>query len=436
MKRILHRAAAGALAGGLLLGGVAPGAFAQEFEDLPYAFEQERCETFQAARPGTLTDAWHLKRLGMDRVWQLATGRDVKVAVIDTGVSGLGSPYLPRERLQGLDFVGQTEAELRGEKADCLHGTLVASLIAAGRHDDGALHQDTNFAGIAPDAQILAYRALTASPPGADDAQAAPVEDSLLPVARAVDRAVEDGAHIINLSLTVQAGVAFFDEFQAAIEAALAAGVIVVAASGNGHGEAALFPASFPGVIAVGMSTPGDSADPLSYRHSPVTVGAPGVDIVALAPSQPVDDTATAANQAFHTADAGTSYAAPLVSGVLALMIHYDRQMGRPPLTPATAAQRLADTADPPPATAPDPQLGHGIVNPLRALLQARPAEPDDEATTAVEEPAPPPAPEPVDATVPALGLGVAVGSVLLVGMGVVAAIAIPAATRRPPSTG
>lgn len=430
MKRILQRAALGAVACGLLLSGAAVGATAQE--ELPYRFEEERCDTFQAARPETLTDAWHLQRLRMNDVWPLATGAGVKVAVIDTGISTLGSAYFERGRVQALDFIGRSEDEINKQvKVDCLHGTFVASIIGGGQRDGAPVHQATNFTGIAPDVEILSYRALSQSAVQVDEGQQAPPPDSLEPVVHAVDRAIADGAQIINLSLTVQRSVPFFDELEAAIERALAANVIVVAAAGNsGQNIGALFPASFPGVIAVGMSEPGDSAHPMSYAWSPVTVGAPGTDIIALAPSPPDQGGATSANQAFHT-DTGTSFAAPVVSGLIALMIDYDAQLGRDPLTPATAADRLAGTADPPPATAPDRQLGYGIVNPLRALTDTRPGAETEES--AAFTPTPPPLfePEESDATLPALGLGVAVGAVLLVGVGVVTAIAVPAAMRR-----
>lgn len=431
MKKFLQRTAASALAGGLLLSCAAAGAGADTVAELPYVFEQARCASFEAERADNLRDAWHLQRLKMDDVWPLATGKGVKVAVIDTGVSVLGSPYFDRGRVEGLDFIGHSEDELEKKvKVDCLHGTFVTSLLAAGRRDDGPVHQATNFAGIAPDAQILFYRTLSQSVRQVKEGEQAPPPDSLLPAVNAVDQAVADGAQIINLSWTVPSSVPYFAEFEAAIQRALAAEVIVVAAAGNSLGGGSLFPASFPGVISVGMSAPGDSPDPESHASPNVTVGAPGVDMLALAPSTPEQGTVTSANQAFHTGK-GTSYAAPIVSGVLALMIEFDARVNRPPLTPAAAAERLAATADPPPASAPDRQLGYGIVNPLRALMDIRPAA-ESTGEGQEQEPTEEPTPEPeaADLGVPALGLGIAVGSVVLVSLGVVAAIAIPAARR------
>ncbi|OMG54287.1 S8 family serine peptidase [Tessaracoccus sp. ZS01] len=428
MKRYLGRATAAAMTAGILLSNAAVGASAEEAD----VFRPTRCEINQPTPEGQLLDAWHLQRLNMDEVWRLATGKGVTVAVIDTGVSTAGSLYFDPDQVQGFDFVGVSDDERdKKVKVDCLHGTFVTSLLAAGLRPDGStVHPLTNFAGIAPDVEVLAYRALAHSAVQPDEGQQAPAPESLEPAVRAVNAAVDAQVDIINLSLTVQRDVPFFDEFEAAIHRALSAGIVVVAAAGNGDQNVGpLFPASFPGVISVGMSTEQESAHPQSYAWSRVEIGAPGAGIVGLAPSQD-DRNATTANQAFHL-DTGTSFAAPIVSGVIALMLEYDAATGRERASAAELLTRLQLTADPPPATAPDAQLGWGIVNPLRAVLDTRPAPMSSEAAEFVAPPAPTPEPEPVDARMPVLGLGVAVGAVLMVGLGVVAAIAIPAASRR-----
>lgn len=433
MKRNLWRTTAGMLAAGLLLNSTAAGASAEGGPvGIGEAFAATRCEARQATQQAQMLDAWHLDRLHMEDVWQLATGEGVTVAVIDTGVSTAGSLYFGN-RVEAYDFVGISEDERNKQaKVDCLHGTFVTSLLAAGRRDDGgAVHSLTNFAGIAPGVKVLAYRALANSTVEAKQGEQPPPPASLIPVVHSIDAAIEAEVDIINLSLVVQSDAPDFDDFENAVYRAQERGIIIVAAAGNTTDNiGALFPASFPGVITVGMSTDAEAAHPMSYAWSPVTVGAPGAQVVGLAPSMP-DREATTANQAFHQ-DTGTSFAAPIVSGVIALMLEYDAKLGRERATPEQIIARLKATADPPPATAPDPQLGWGIVNPMRALMDTRPAPMASEAAEFTPPPAPPPEPEPVDARMPALGLGVAVGSVLVVGIGLVAAIAIPAATRRP----
>ncbi|WP_345580268.1 S8 family serine peptidase [Tessaracoccus lubricantis] len=428
MKRYLWRAAASAVAAGVLLSNAAVVASAEE----PDVFRASRCDFNQPTQEGQLLDAWHLQRLRMEEVWPLATGKGVTVAVIDTGVSTDGSLYYAPDRVRAFDFVGVSDDERdKKVKVDCLHGTFVTSLLAAGlRPDGGSVNPLTNFAGIAPDVDVLAYRALAHSALPPEEGGQAPPPESLEPAVNAVNAAIDAGADIINLSLTVQRNVPFFDEFEAAINRAVSAGIIVVAAAGNGDQNVGpLFPASFPGVVAVGMSTEQESAHRMSYAWSEAEIGAPGAGIVGLAPSQP-DLNATTANQAFHL-DTGTSFAAPIVSGVIALMLDYDQAMGRERATAEEIVTRLQATADPPPASAPDRQLGWGIVNPLRALMDTRPAPMSTEAAGFTAPPPPTPEAEPVDARMPVLGLGVAVGAVLAVGLGVVAAIAIPAATRR-----
>lgn len=431
MKSFLCRSAVGALAAGVLLGNAGVAAAEEGPVGVGEAFVGSRCDFKIPTQQSEMPDAWHLQRLDMDNVWQLATGKGVKVAVIDTGVSTAGSLYYD-DRVRAVDFVGISQEERdKQTKVDCQHGTLVTSLLAAGRRDDGgAVHPMTNFAGIAPDVEVVAYRALEHSTVQREDGGETE-SPSLLPVVQAVDAAIAEGVDIINLSLTVRRQDTSFDEFEAAIYRALNAGIIVVAAAGNGMQDVgALFPASFPGVITVGMSTAGDAAHEESYAWSPVAIGAPGANIIGLAPSMPNQE-ATTANQAFLDPATGTSYAAPIVSGVIALMLEYDAKMGLDRATSEEIVARLQATADPPPTTPPDRQLGWGIVNPLRALLDTRPGTRSSEAAEFTPPPPAPPETEPVDARMPVLGLGIAVGSVLLVGLGVVAAIAIPAAARR-----
>lgn len=236
----------------------------------------------QQARPAALGDPlfraqpaasqWHLADLHA-----IADGRGERVAVIDSQV----------ERTHP-DLIGQVEfaadfgvAVAGGES----HGTAVAAIIAA-RAGNGI-----GIAGVAPRARILALRACWQRRGGGGDST---VCDSLS-LAKAIHRAIERGAGIINLSL----GGPVDRLLAGLIDVALERGIVVVAAfDRNAVGGG--FPASHPGVVAVAAAAPG----PLP----PGVWLAPGKGIPTARPGG-----------GWHLVD-GSSYAAAHVSGLFALL--------------------------------------------------------------------------------------------------------------------
>lgn len=89
---------------------------------------------------------WSLQRILLDQLWEQATGKDVKVAVIDTGVDS-SNKQLSSAVSGGKSYVGGSATkDIEG------HGTRVAGIIGA-RPLKG-----TGFVGIAPEAEILSYR--------------------------------------------------------------------------------------------------------------------------------------------------------------------------------------------------------------------------------------------------------------------------------------
>ena len=274
--------------------------------------------------------------------------------------------------------------------------------------------------GIAPDATIISYRALGTSEPQQEP-------ESVAPTIAAVRAATSEKVDIINLSQSVRRVDPLIDDYAAAVADALKQGIVVVAAAGNiteGVQEAS-YPAAFPGVIAVGSSTPSDDADPTSRPGDYIAVAAPGSDITALLPS-PVRDSAGQANQAYQAGLDGTSYAAPIVSGVVALMLQLD-----PSLTPGQVLERLKATADPPPSAVPDDRLGMGIINPMRAMAGVmRPPSPSPTVTSSAPV-EPLPRREEPDMKPAVIAVSVGVGALVLAAVGLVAAVTIPAAVRR-----
>ncbi len=233
------------------------------------------------------------------KVHRYSTGRDVRVAVVDTGID-TSHPDLAAQVATAKDFVADAP-ETRSEE---IHGTAMAGVIAA----DGT--NGRGIVGVAPDARILALRACWQA-----DGQG---HCSSFSLARAINFAIVKDVDVLNLSL---AGP--YDPLLAElIEAALARGLVVVAALGDPvHGN---FPASMQGVIAAGAVAPGETwtgetrTGEIGAQGSAPPLPAPGVDVIT---------TTAGGGYDFFS---GSSVAAAHVSGVAALLLERE-----PNLTPS-----------------------------------------------------------------------------------------------------
>ena len=217
--------------------------------------------------------------LGLDDVHTISTGAGVKVAVIDGGVN-YSHPAFGGKVVSGYDYVNEDSDAFDEEGGDNTgHGTFVAGIVHL----------------VAPDAEIHAYRVSETS--GNSDGYL---------VAEAILQAVKEGCQVINLSMVMkQEHSAIAD----AIAYARAHNVLVVVAAGNEQLEDPVYPASDPNVIAVAAV---DSLDLLaSFSRF-------GADIDLCAPGTNVYSPYTGTDYAWWE---GTSFAAPFVSGELALII-------------------------------------------------------------------------------------------------------------------
>jgi membrane-anchored mycosin MYCP len=284
-------------------------------------------------------EPWASQRLAFRLVWPLTRGSGVRVGVVDTGVDA-GHPMLSGHVLPGVDVVnGGGRAD-----TDCVgHGTFVAGIIAS-RDFDGI-----GFSGVAPDATILPIRQADAR-----------VEGTIGSLAASIRAAVDAGARVINVSVTAPRPSDLLAE---AVRYAAEHDVVVVAAAGNEaqEGNAKRYPAAYPGVIAVGAVGPDGQVSAFSQTDTGVSLVAPGVDVVGPG----------AGDDGLVVGEQGTSFAAPFVTGTVALVRAY-----RPELTAAQVKHRLEVTADRPAARAlPDPAYGFGMVNPYRAVTAEVPGE-------------------------------------------------------------
>lgn len=309
---------------------------------------------------------WALQRLLLDELWAQTKGRtkdgkSVRVAVIDTGVDRV-NPQLS----DALDIgAGRDFLDAKGDgTADTVgHGTKVAGLIAA-RPKPG-----TGFVGLAPEATIIPIRQ--------NDGQGNGNAETL---SEAITHAVAKGAQVINISQDTEVPMTQDSKLGQAVKKAVEANVVVIASAGNDGltgKKRPTYPAAFPGVLAVGSSDRNNERAAFSQPGTFVGIAAPGVDMVSTVPGfgQCVDN--------------GTSFSAPYVAGVAALL-----RAKHPQWTAQQVIWQLQNTAERS-VNGHDDYVGWGVVDPVRALTQsavgAEPPKPP------VPDPGPPPAaaPEP-----------------------------------------
>ncbi|HEY0450500.1 type VII secretion-associated serine protease mycosin [Actinophytocola sp.] len=342
---------------------------------------------------------WGQDVLRFDELSRFATGRGQKVAVIDTGVSP--HDYLAGRLEGGGDYVVEAENGLR----DCDgHGTEVAGIIAA-----DSKRKDIGFRGIAPGATILSIRQSSANYHFEDQANRANSVDSagnLGTLAKAIRRAADAGATVINMSVDscrpTSAGPITEAEkqVQAALRYAVEVQDVVAVASAGNRGENNCSEQNGPDpknptyivtppwfsdyVISVAaMDRNGDPAD-FSIQGPWVSVAAPGTEITSLDPANPTGlANQTVTNQGQASAIQGTSFAAPYVTGLAALV-----RERYPDLNAKQVMNRIKATSSHPAATGGHNSLvGFGMINPIGALTTMIPAEEGIPPDSAVEVP-------------------------------------------------
>ena len=307
---------------------------------------------------------WGLTRLDASILQESgADGAGVVVAVLDTGVDAT-HPDLQGRVLSGFDVYNPNGD---GRKDPNGHGTHVAGIIAAGRNAQGGQ-------GLASGAQILPVRVLDETGYG-DDSD----------VARGVIWAVAHGAQIINMSL---GGEEANTQLAEAVAGAIQAGVVVVAAAGNGGAlqGGTVYPAANPGVIGVAATGGDDRAAWFSTRGSWVDIAAPGVGILSTWPGGGWEF------------ESGTSMASPMFAAAVAVVAQGAA------ITPAAAAARLLVTATDVPVGSSsqidgrDNSTGAGLVDPITALRNLSPRQLSDRSVV-------PQSQLPVNVTAPTLEL-------------------------------
>lgn len=344
--------------------------------------QRETC-AIPSMTPAHADSANQLNGLDLPQVWPLTRGSGQRVAIIDTGVSR--HSRLP-DTTPGGDYVSTGDGN-----QDCDgHGTAVAGIIGAALDPNGA----DSFSGVAPGVALISIRQSSSKFGAATDASTAGFGD-VETLAKAVRTAADLGASVINVSSVacVPVGSRLDDR---ALGAALAYAVdtknaVVVAAAGNtgGPGQCpvqqpettwdtatvAVSPAWYDDyVLTVGSVNAHGEPSSFSLPGPWVDVAAPGEHAISLDPSgEGLVDSLDGHGLS------GTSYAAPIVSGLAALI-----RSRFPALTAKQVMQRIESTARHPPKGW-DPYVGNGVVDVLAAVSSDAPSGP-----------VPPPHPAPV----------------------------------------
>ncbi|WP_167040896.1 S8 family serine peptidase [Salinibacterium sp. ZJ454] len=283
---------------------------------------------------------------GIRDAWATTQGEGVTIAVIDSGIDS-GHPDLDGAVIGGADFSGLGTADGQkpvGSSESNGHATMVASL-AAGRGtgaSDGVI-------GVAPRASLLSLSIGFGEGSRGSDEQ----------IADAVRWAVDNGADVINMSLTrntLDWPTSWDDAFLYAMQN----DVIVVAAAGNrGSGTVSVgAPATMPGVLTVaGVSREGIASFDASSQGITIGVAAPSEDLVGATPG------------GGHVLWQGTSGATPIVAGLAALV-----RAAHPELDAANVINRIIASADDAGSPGADPIYGNGLIDAAEAVSGGVPA--------------------------------------------------------------
>ncbi|WP_076260311.1 S8 family serine peptidase [Intrasporangium flavum] len=312
--------------------------------------------------PGyTYGDQDYLKTVRLPGAWDRSKGSlGTVVAVLDSGVNGR-HPDLTGRTVAGWNAVSNVGIAAGAASDDYGHGSMVAGIIAA------ETNNGEGIAGVAWNARVMPVKVLNSRGQGTDS-----------DVIEGINWAVGHGARIINLSL---GGSTDNPALHTAIRSAVAKGAVVVVAAGNTGDDAPQYPAAYSEVIAVGATDNTGALTDFSTHGSWVDLAAPGWAITST--GRPDSQ-----GNLYYVGD-GTSFSAPIVSGVVALM-----RAKTPSMTPAQVLARLRATARDAGPRGIDPYYGAGLLDATNALGGGYAAdlplpgaganEPDDTPTRAV----------------------------------------------------
>lgn len=260
------------------------------------------------------SNQWYLNNTNAFNAWNLTMGSsNTTVAILDSGVDwrhpdiGNGSDgYKNIDEEAGWNYITNTNNVITVNG----HGTRVAGIVAA---------KSNNFRGMSGMSGGNNSAGITMIPfcVGIDSPDGSVIDDAIID-------AVDIGARVIQLSLNVGQTNAI----NAAIDYAVQNNAVIICASGNNYSSTVSYPASHQDVIAVGATNKSNVRADFSNYGISLDVVAPGVDILS-----------TTLSDGYNSQD-GTSFSAPQVSGIAALILSV-----RPDLTGQQVRNIIEQTA-------------------------------------------------------------------------------------------
>jgi len=226
---------------------------------------------------------WALGKIQALEAWQVTSGsQDVLIAILDTGIDP-NHEDLEGKVVAEVNFTDSpTTDDIHG------HGTHIAGIIAANSNNG------IGITGVAPEVQLMNVKV-------ADDKGRC--QPSV--VAQGIIWAVNNGASVINISIEIREAS---PELEDAVNYAWTKGALIIASAGNDGSQDPIYPACYENCIAVAATRQDDSLAPLSNYGDWVDMAAPGFNIYSTLPDN---------SYGYKT---GTSFAAPYVSGLAALL--------------------------------------------------------------------------------------------------------------------
>jgi len=248
-----------------------------------------------------------LDTLGVSQAQKSATGAGVRVAVIDSGVDPSHPELIGRIAPDGAAFIADEAQNDQAAYTDLCNGV---DDDGDGLLDEGVGHGTAVAALVtlvAPGAEILPIKVL-------DDEGVT----TAFRVAKGIHYAIDHGARVINLSLSTCADLRIIDR---ALNRADEHGIVVVAAAGNSSSDSEIgpeFPAASNRAFGIAATNQSGALASFSNYGRDYIAAAPGIDLVSATPASECGDALPRGT--YGNAD-GTSFAAPLASGMAAMLI-------------------------------------------------------------------------------------------------------------------
>ncbi|WP_051361097.1 S8 family serine peptidase [Desulfuromonas sp. TF] len=327
---------------------------------------------------------WHYSLINLPQAWDRTIGSsEVTTAVLDTGILP-GHPDLQNRLVSGYDFVSNPDLANDGDGIDpdptdpgdgfhefssSFHGTLVAGIVAA---------ETDNIAGVAGvtwATRLMPLRVLGIG--GGTDANIAQAIRYAAGLPNNSGTFPERPADVINMSF---GGSGFSQTVNDAVQDARAAGSVLVAAAGNNSNSIPFYPASYAGVLAVAAVDLASQRAPYSNFGPQIDLAAPGGDSSRDLngdghPDGILSTDGDIEGNFLYRFQSGTSFSAPHVAGVVALMLGVNPSLSPADIDqlvsgthPETGIQITRDLGTP----GRDDLYGHGLIDASKAILAAQ----------------------------------------------------------------